>query len=129
RVDNEIIALALLLVLHPVVGSELSLRQRALRHECSDLTRDVGYVELLHPTGAVLPLQQQRPGCINAATQWSDETQACDHDAAHDMPCPMPSTCSGRRCRSTAIHASRLSARHALGHVVLQCQGALDTCD
>ena len=57
RINDEIVDLALLLWLHPIVGIELA-RRRASRNEAADLAGDIGYVELGDPPGAVLARKQ-----------------------------------------------------------------------
>ena len=58
RVDDEVVDLALLLRLHPVVGVELAVAGGAARDEAGDLAGDVGDVELLDPARAALGGEQ-----------------------------------------------------------------------
>ena len=53
-VDDEVVDLALLLRLHPLVGIELAVGRRAARNEAGDLAGDIGYLELLDPARAAL---------------------------------------------------------------------------
>ncbi len=58
RVDDEVVDLALLLGLHPIVGIELALGCRAARNEAGDLTREIGDVEFLDAARAALAGEQ-----------------------------------------------------------------------
>ena len=69
REDDEVIDLALLLRLHPIVGIELAFGQGAARNEATDLAGKIAYIELLDAPGAAFALQQPRPTGFHAAPQ------------------------------------------------------------
>lgn len=81
-VGDEIIDLALLLGLHPVIGIKLALA-RSARNEVGDMAGDVGDFELLNAPRAVLAGKQRPPGWLNAAAHRSNQSKSGDHDAAH----------------------------------------------
>lgn len=81
-VDDEVIDLALLFGLHPVVRAELALAF-ATRDEIRDLAGNVGNFEFLDTPRAVLSGKQRLPGRLNAAAYWGDKSKSGDDDAAH----------------------------------------------
>src|SRR5262245_22313066 len=81
RIDDEVVNLALLLHLHPIVGVELALAQRAARHEARDLAGKIVDNELLDPACPTGALEQARPSGLHAAAKRRDETQTCNYDA------------------------------------------------
>src|SRR5471030_2887191 len=67
-IDDELINLALLLGLHPLVGIEGGVAAVAARHAASDLAGDVGDVEAVDLGSATLALEDARPRRLDAAT-------------------------------------------------------------
>ena len=88
-VDDEVVDLALLLGLHPVVGIELAVDGGASRDEAGDLAGEIGDVELLDAARTALAGKEIAPRRLDAATDWSDQTKARDDDAAHALPDPL----------------------------------------
>ena len=74
-VDDEVVDLALLLRLHPIVGIELALGRGAARNEAGDLAGEVVDLELLDAARAALPGDQRSPRGLDAAADGRDETQ------------------------------------------------------
>src|SRR4029077_8799257 len=62
RKDDEVVDLALVLWLHPLVGIEARIGTVAARHHASDLARQIGDVERLDPPRAARPLEDLLPG-------------------------------------------------------------------
>ena len=81
-VDDEVVDLALLLGLHPVVGIEVALGLGAARNEAGDLAGEVGDLELLDAAGAAVASDQPRPARIDAASERRHEAEPGDDDAS-----------------------------------------------
>jgi hypothetical protein len=81
-VDDEVVDLALLLGLHPIVGIELALGLGAARNEAGDLTGEIGHLELFDSAGTAVSSDQPRPACIDAASERRHEAEAGDDDAS-----------------------------------------------
>ena len=62
-VNDEIIDLALLLRLHPIIGIEGAIGAVTAGNETSDLAGDVRDLELLHAARAAFSGKQPRPAC------------------------------------------------------------------
>ena len=86
-VDDEMVDLALLLRLHPLVGVERAVGPVAARDRASDPRRQVGDVEGLDPLGAALSRHQPLPGRLNSAGQWRHHAEA-GHDDAPQLSRP-----------------------------------------
>ena len=82
RKDDEVVDLALLLRLHPLVGIE-RVGRGAARHLRGDLAGDVGNVEALDPRRAGFARQQPAPGGLNPGGQRRDHAEARDDDSIH----------------------------------------------
>src|ERR1700731_3602165 len=83
RKDDEVIDLALVLWLHPLVGVEGAARTVAARHLASDLAGQIGDVECLDPAGAALASQDALPSRLDAPPEWRHHAEACDDNASH----------------------------------------------
>ena len=73
RIDDEIIDLALLFRLHPIVGIEFAVSFGATRHEAGDLAGDVGNFKFLDPARPVMARQQIFPCRFHTAANRCDE--------------------------------------------------------
>src|SRR5581483_5947487 len=82
-IDNEVVDLALLLGLHPVVRIERAVRAVPVRDLAGNLARQVRDVETLDAAGRILPFDQAVPRDLVAATERRHETQACNDDTSH----------------------------------------------
>src|SRR5581483_1290714 len=82
-IDNEVVDLALLLGLHPVVRIERAVRAVPVRDLAGNLARQVRDVETLDAAGRILPFDQAIPRDLVAATERRHETQACNDDTSH----------------------------------------------
>ncbi len=90
RVDDEVVDLALLFLLHPVVGIELSLGRGAARYEIRDLAGEVGSVEFFDAPCAAFAGQQIAPGRFHADTDRCDEAKSRNDDAPHAAQSSFP---------------------------------------
>ena len=68
-VDDELVDLALLLRLHPLIGIEGAIAAVAARDAAGDLTGDIGDVEPVDSFGAALTLEQALPCRLHAASE------------------------------------------------------------
>ena len=82
-VDNKVIDLALLFRLHPIVRIEGAVAAVAARNLASDLTGQVGDVEILDALGRVLAGGQPPPRDFDAAAERRKETKTCNDDTSH----------------------------------------------
>jgi hypothetical protein len=81
--DNEIVDLALLLRLHPIIGIESAVRAVAARNAAGDLRRKVGYVEGGDRAGAAFTSQNARPARLDPATKRGHHPQSGDDHTPH----------------------------------------------
>ncbi len=73
RVDDEVVDLALLLRLHPIVGIELAVGLVAARNEAGDLAGEIADLELLDAARAVGAGEQRLPRRLDAAADGRDD--------------------------------------------------------
>ncbi len=86
--DDELVDLALLLRLHPVIGIEGA---GALpRDLAGDLGGDVGHVEALDLGGPALALDQPRPGFLDTAAERGQQPHAGHNHPPHHHATPFP---------------------------------------
>jgi hypothetical protein len=83
REDDEVVDLALLLRLHPLIGIEAAVGAVAARDLTGDLGREIGNLECLDPARAALALDQALPRRIDAARQRGDHSESCDDHTPH----------------------------------------------
>ena len=83
RVGNELVDLALLLRLHPLIGIVGAAGTVAARDLAGDLGRQVGDVELFDSAGAALSGDQSLPRDLDAASERRDHAKPCDNDTPH----------------------------------------------
>ncbi len=86
RVDDEVVDLALLLRLHPIVGIELAVLLGAARNEAGHLTGQIADLELLDAARAVGAGKQRLPRRLDAAADGRDDAKSCNDDATHHGP-------------------------------------------
>ncbi len=83
--DDEIVDLALLFRLHPLVGIEAVVRAVAARHLAGDLAGQIGHVEGLDSPRAALAGDQPLPRRLYAASQRRHHAEPRDDDAPHPL--------------------------------------------
>ena len=85
-VGDELVDLALLLGLHPLVGIVGAVVAVAARNEAGDLAGQVGDLELLDAARAALAGEEARPRRLDTAAERRDHSQSGDDDTSHLMP-------------------------------------------
>src|SRR5512135_2422852 len=81
--DDEIVDLALLLRLHPVVRIEASICAVAARHLAGNLASNIGNFEFFDALDAALAREQPLPSLFSPAGERRHQSKACDHHASH----------------------------------------------
>src|SRR5690606_5783724 len=81
-VDDEIVYLALLLALHPLVGIVLAIGIVSQRQTVSDLTGDIIDLNVVDTLGSTLACQNVGPGGLHSATKGRDKPHSGDDDSA-----------------------------------------------
>ncbi len=84
-IDDEIVDLAALLGLHPIVGIELALVLGTARNLAGDLAGEVVDLELGHAIGTALSREQILPRDIDAAAERRHHAQASDDNTPHRL--------------------------------------------
>src|SRR5262245_26689339 len=111
RKDDEIVDLALLLRLHPMVGIEAAVRAIAARNLASDLRRQIGHVESLDSPRAAVAVDEPPPGRLDAASERRHHAEPRDDDASHLLLLHPPSQYhippAPRRAKAISDHKSR----------------------
>src|SRR5262249_19245729 len=102
RENDEIVDLALVLGLHPLVGIEGAVGAIAARNEASDLARQIGDVKRVDLPRAACSTQDPRPGGFDATAEWRHHAEACDDNPSH-MCNSSPNWRPATRNRSTAF--------------------------
>ena len=69
RENDELVDLALLFRLHPLIGIVGAVGAVAARNAAGDLAGNIGHVERLDPLCAALALEQAFPGRLGAAAE------------------------------------------------------------
>src|SRR5690349_2478813 len=116
REDDEIIDLALVLRLHPLVGIEGAIGAVAARHDAGDLARQIRDVERFDPARAALTVEDPLPGRLDATTEWRDHAEARDDNSPHaSSSSPSPETSSPAACNKKPVERITM-ARPALSH-------------
>jgi hypothetical protein len=82
-IDDEIVYLALLLGLHPLIGIEGAVAAVAARNAAGDLARNIGYVELLDFAGAAFALDEALPCGFDAASERREHSHPGDDNTPH----------------------------------------------
>src|SRR6516165_4155923 len=83
RKYDEVVNLALLLRLHPLVCVEGVVRAVAARNLASNLGGKVGDIEALDAPGAAFSVEQAAPSRLNSACERCHHAEACDDHAPH----------------------------------------------
>src|SRR4029079_5173487 len=83
RKYDEIVDLALVLRLHPLVRIEGAVAAVAARNHAGDLAGEIGDLEGLDPPRAALAVEDTRPRCVNAAAEWRNHAQPRDDNPSH----------------------------------------------
>src|ERR1700693_6313012 len=95
-VENEVVDLAPLLGLHPLVGIEAAAGAVAARHLRRDLAGQIGDVAILDPARAALALEQAGPSALGAVAERRDHADAGDYNASHPfLRAPIAGTVTG----------------------------------
>ena len=96
--NDELVDLALIFRLHPLIGIIGAVGAIAARNAAGDLAGNIGNVERVDPLCAALTLEQTFPGMLGAAPERRQHSHAGDHDTSHsraptgksDAPTPAP---------------------------------------
>src|ERR1700733_5830401 len=83
RKNNEVVDLALVFRLHPLVGVEGAARAVAARHYASDLAGQIGNLEGLDLPRAAFAVQDALPGRLDATAERRDHAKARDDNPPH----------------------------------------------
>src|SRR5947208_737738 len=83
REDDEVVDLALVLRLHPLIRIEGAVGAVAARDHAGDLAGEIGDIERLDPPRTTLALQDARPRRIDAAAEWRNHAQPRDDNTSH----------------------------------------------
>ena len=86
RIGDEIVDLALLLGLHPLIGIVGAVGAVAARNDAGDLGRQIGDVEALDPARAACAGKQPAPTRLHAATERRHHPYSRDDDTSHVRP-------------------------------------------
>src|SRR6516225_5886004 len=81
--DDEIVDLALLLRLHPLVGVEGAVRTVAARNLTGNFGGQVGHVERFDASRAALAVDKPAPSRLHSASKWRHHAEARDDDTSH----------------------------------------------
>src|SRR5262249_24470460 len=81
--DDEIVDLALVLRLHPLVGIEAAVRAVAARYDAGDLGLEIRDVEALDPARTALAVEDALPVRLDATAEWRNHAEARDDNPPH----------------------------------------------
>ena len=82
--DDEVVDLALLLRLHPLIGIVGAVAAVAARDHAGDLAGNVGDIEGVDLLGAALAFEQALPRRLDAASERRQHSHPGDDDTSHD---------------------------------------------
>ena len=126
RIDDELVDLALVLRLHPLVGIEGRVAAVAARHLHGDLAGEVRGLESLDRAGAALAGDKTLPRRFDAARERRDHAETGNHHPAHRRRLLLPGVAT--RVVFYSIAAPHLQtakpARESWGKLVLLHEGA-----
>src|SRR5260221_6316948 len=83
REDDEVVDLALILRLHPLIGVECAVGAVAPRNHASDPTGQIGYIERTDLFGTALAVEDALPGRLDATAEWRHHAEARDDNPPH----------------------------------------------
>src|SRR5262249_48917835 len=83
RVHDELVDLALLLRLHPLIWIVGAARTITARDLAGNAGRQVGHVDALDAAHAALAGEQAPPGMLDTAAERRHHAEACDDDPSH----------------------------------------------
>src|SRR3954453_4492099 len=86
RENDEVVDLALVLRLHPLVGIEGAAGAIPARDHACDPAGQIGNVEGIDLPGATLAIEDALPGRLDATTGWVDVAEARDENPPHIQP-------------------------------------------
>src|ERR1700733_14968832 len=112
REDDEIVDLALVLVLHPLVGIEGAVAAVAAGHYAGDAAGQIRHVERIDLFGAAFAVEDALPGRLDATAEWRHHAKARDDNPPHIQDSSPPSSRSttkagGPRSRPVRLHQHR----------------------
>src|SRR6185437_8712494 len=81
--DDEVVDLALVLRLHPLIGVERAVAAVAARNDAGDTAGEVGDVKGVDFPGAALAVEDAPPGRLDAAAEWRHHAEARDDNPPH----------------------------------------------
>src|SRR3954451_5020544 len=85
RIDDEVVNLALLLRLHPLVGIVGAVSAVAARDYTGDLAGDIGYVKRVDVLDPAFARDDALPRRFNATSQRRDHAEPGNNDASHNL--------------------------------------------
>src|SRR5256714_155023 len=103
--NNEIVDLALILRLHPLIGIEGAVAAVAPRNQAGDPAGQIGDVKCLDLLGAALAIEDALPGRLDPAAEWRHHAEARDDNPPHFQNSSPLDSRSAARSRWTAIRA------------------------
>src|SRR4030088_2267121 len=83
RKDDEIVDLALILRLHPLIRIECAVAAVAPRHHAGDPAGQIGDVKRVDLFGAALAVENPLPGRLYATAEWRHHAEARDDNPPH----------------------------------------------
>src|SRR5438045_1095697 len=83
RENNEIVDLALILRLHPLIGIEGAVAAVAPRNQAGDPAGQIRDVKCLDLLGAALAIEDALPARLDAASEWRHHAEARDDNPPH----------------------------------------------
>src|SRR6202035_6058477 len=83
RKDDEVVDLALILRLHPLVGVECAVGAVAARDQAGDPTGQIGDVKRVNLPGAAFAVEDTLPGRLDATAEWRHHAEARDDNPPH----------------------------------------------
>ena len=81
--NNEIVDLALILRLHPLIGIEGTVAAVAPRNQAGDPAGQIGDIKCLDLLGAALAVEDALPARLDAASEWRHHAEARDDNPPH----------------------------------------------
>src|SRR4051812_3325858 len=117
RIDDEVVNLALVLRLHPLVGIEGSVCAVAARNHAGDLAREVGHVERVDLFRAAAAGQDSRPGRFHATAEWRDHAEPRDDHPSHVKTPPRNMAAHNKKPGDRATTARPASSAAARGQL------------
>src|SRR5689334_8339861 len=97
RVDDEVVDLALVLRLHPLVGIEGGVRAVAARNHAGDLAGQIGHLEGIDLLRAALAGKNSRPGRLHPAAERRNHAEPRDDHPSHVKTPPLKKAADNKK--------------------------------